>query len=505
VKLSSKTNIIVGPPGTGKTTVLMGIIDELLENGTKPERICFLSFTRKAANEAKSRAADRFELSGERLTYFRTIHSLCFQQLGLARKDIMGFADYCEIAKAIGISITNRVASEDGIVSAMSKGDRLLFTENLARVNGITTKEQWERLANEDFYLEELEQVENTLIKYKQVNDKQDFTDMVNMFLQVKPIPDIDVLIVDEAQDLALNQWEVVKLLSAHVKETFVAGDDDQAIFRWAGADVNSFIELEGDVWTLDQSYRIPRAVKPIAEDIISRVHKRREKDWHTRDEQGSVEFYNSIHEVDMSQGTWLVLARNTYLLKEFNEHCTDNGYVFDSTSGSIIRGESLQAIRNWERLRAGKKITAADASQIYEFMSVRERVKYGFKKRLDEADKNEPLSIYDLRRDYGLLTDKIWHFALDRLSDEERIYFLTALKNGEKLTKEPRIKISTIHSVKGGEADNVIICTDMASRTWQEYQTNEDDEARVWYVAVTRAKKNLFILSPRTSRAYPI
>lgn len=503
MKLSSPTNIIVGPPGTGKTTALMEIIDELLQNGTNPDRICFLSFTRKAATEARDRAAVKFGFGQDQLQYFRTVHSLCFNQLGLSRKDVMGFSDYCEIAKAIGISITNRVACEDGIVSAMSKGDRLLFTENLSRVNGVTCKEQWERLANEDFFLEELVQVEETLVKYKLINNKQDFTDMVDMFLQTKPVPKIDYLIVDEAQDLARNQWEVVKLLSAQVKETFIAGDDDQAIFRWAGADVDTFIELEGDQWVLDQSYRIPQAIKPLAEDIIKRVTKRRSKTWYTRDEQGSVEYCHTIHEVDMSKGTWLILARNSFLLKEFNEHCTEYGYVFDSTLGSLIRSESLQAIRNWELLRKGEKITVADAIQIYEFMSVRDRVKYGSKKQLDAEEHDKLVSIYDLRRNHGLLVDYIWHEALDRLSVEEKSYFLTALKNGEKLTKEPRIKISTIHSIKGGEADNVVVCTDMAHRTWQEYQENEDDEARVWYVAVTRARKNLYILSPRSNRAY--
>lgn len=505
MKLFSKTNIIVGPPGTGKTTALMGIMDELLQDGTAPDKICFLSFTRKAANEARMRAATRFGLDHDQLLHFRTVHSLCFQQLGLSRKDIMGFSDYCEIAKAIGISITNRVASEDGIVSAMSKGDRLLFTENLARVNGITCREQWECLGNEDFYLEELVQVEETLAKYKLVNDKQDFTDMVDMFLQTKPLPSIDYLIVDEAQDLAKNQWEVIKLLSACVKETFVAGDDDQAIFKWAGADVETFIDLDGEPWVLDQSYRIPEIVKPLADNIISRVSKRREKVWHSREEQGSIEYCNTIHEIDMSKGTWLVLARNSFLLKEFNEYCTENGYVFDSTLGSIIRSESLQAIRNWERLRKGEKISVADALQVYEFMSVRERVAYGSKKKLDAEEHDVQVSIYDLRRRFGLLVDTIWHHALDRLSVEERIYFLTALKNGEKLTKEPRIKISTIHSVKGGEAENVVVCTDMAHRTWQEYLVNEEDEARVWYVAVTRTKCNLFILSPRSQRAYPL
>ena len=206
-----------------------------------------------------------------------------------------------------------------------------------------------------------------------------------------------------------------------------------------------------------------------------------------------------------MSKGTWLILARNTFLLNEFNEYCMDCGYVFDSCIGSLIKGSSLQAIRSWEQLRKGKYVSVTEALQVYEYMSVRNRIKYGFKQKLQNQEHDKLVHIYDLRRDFGLMTDAIWHEAFDKLSDEEKQYFINALKNGEKLTKEPRIKVSTIHSTKGGEADNVVLCTDMAHRTYQEFLNNEDDEHRVWYVAVTRAKENLFILTPKTSRAYPI
>lgn len=505
MKLDSKTTIVVGPPGTGKTTVLMGVLDELLEQGVHANRICFLSFTRKAVTEAKARACTKFEFTDEDTIYFRTIHSLCFQQLGLSRKDIMGFSDYCEIASVLGISITNRAVSEEGFVSAMSKGDRLLFTENLARVRGLSIKEQWELLPDEEFFLEELVQLQETLDKYKTLNGKKDFTDMIDMFLNVKPLPDIDYLIVDEAQDLAANQWAVIKLLSSRVKETFVAGDDDQAIFRWAGADVDSFIELEGETWVLDQSYRIPAAVRDIADSIISGVSKRREKTWYSRDAHGSTGFINSVDELDMSKGTWLLLARNSFLLQQFNELCLDRGYVYESTTGSLARGEALRAVRFWEMLRKGTKITVEQALHVYGYMSTRERVSHGYKQKLEKVEHDRLVGIYDLRREYGLLVDDVWHIALDKISDQERLYFLDALKNGEKLTKEPRIKISTIHSIKGGEAENVVLCTDMAQRTYDEYMANEDDERRVWYVAVTRAKNNLFIMSPASSRAFPI
>ena len=39
--------------------------------------------------------------------------------------------------------------------------------------------------------------------------------------------------------------------------DSFIAGDDDQAIFRWAGADVDSFIAQKGLMMPLTQSHRI--------------------------------------------------------------------------------------------------------------------------------------------------------------------------------------------------------------------------------------------------------
>ena len=68
---------IFGPPGTGKTTALLNMVDDALQSGIAPMNIAFLAFTRKAANEAKERAAARFNLDPKKdLFYFRTLHSL---------------------------------------------------------------------------------------------------------------------------------------------------------------------------------------------------------------------------------------------------------------------------------------------------------------------------------------------------------------------------------------------------------------------------------------------
>ena len=65
--------IVLGPPGTGKTTTLLNLLEDYLKK-TDPNRIGYFAFTQKAANEARERAMERFNLSEDDLPYFRTLH-----------------------------------------------------------------------------------------------------------------------------------------------------------------------------------------------------------------------------------------------------------------------------------------------------------------------------------------------------------------------------------------------------------------------------------------------
>ena len=67
--------------------------------------------------------------------------------------------------------------------------------------------------------------------------------------------------------------------------------------------------------------------------------------------------------------------------------------------------------------------------------------------------------------------------------------------ENGEKLNSSPRIILSTIHGVKGGEQDNVVLLTDLSKNTQVNNEKNPDDENRLFYVGATRAKQHLPIV----------
>ena len=83
----------------------------------------------------------------------------------------------------------------------------------------------------------------------------------------------------------------------------------------------------------------------------------------------------------------------------------------------------------------------------------------------------------------------------------EECLYIREMLSYGEKLKENPRVKLSTIHSAKGGEADNVLLILDNTKTIRDALEKSvdkQDEEHRVWYVGVTRTKQNLYIMAAK-------
>ena len=75
--MQSKTKIILGPPGTGKTHNLLNLVEQELAKGTPPDRIAFVAFTKKAASEARDRAMKKLNLEEQHLPYFMSNAESC--------------------------------------------------------------------------------------------------------------------------------------------------------------------------------------------------------------------------------------------------------------------------------------------------------------------------------------------------------------------------------------------------------------------------------------------
>ena len=96
--------IVLGPPGTGKTTTLLNKVDDYLKE-TDPDKVGYFAFTQKAAYEARDRAIKKFNLTEDDLPYFRTLHSLAFRKLGLKKENVMQRRHYVDLGKKLGLKV----------------------------------------------------------------------------------------------------------------------------------------------------------------------------------------------------------------------------------------------------------------------------------------------------------------------------------------------------------------------------------------------------------------
>ena len=494
--LPSHTQVILGPPGTGKTSTLLGLMEDELEKGTEPERIGFFTFTKKAVKEGKERAMDKFNIGNKDLPFFRTLHSLAFRQLGLTRESVVSRSDIIDLNEKLNLRLTGRTTSDDGHVFGMTHDDRLAFIENLARMRNVSLEQQWHEVEDAVGWFE-LERFARGLRLFKEDRLLVDYTDMLEQFLKEGDVPVLDVMFVDEAQDLSPLQWAVVRKLAEKATRIYVAGDDDQAIYKWAGADVDYLIQNSKDALILKQSYRVPAAVHKVAKQCIGQVRSRIYKEWEPRKKEGLVRWEPTIELIDMEQGDWLVLARTNYLLEEIDEYCRNEGWFFEIKGRASISEAKVRAVIHWERLRRGRTVSLTDCANILKYVKVEKP------KKLDLLDSNLLLQYQDLKSHFPDLPDGIWYDVFNLLSPKEVSYIRAMLRRGEKITKQPRIRLSTIHAAKGGEATNVVLLTDITTRVYKNYQQNPDDENRVFYVGITRTKENLYLIEPKTTRCY--
>ena len=479
------------------------MVDKALSEGVAPHQIAFLAFTRKAANEAKERASDRFNLNPTTdLFYFRTLHSLAFRLLNIKVKDIMQKKHYDELSEHIGfkLNVKNTRAFEDTPVGISEHP--ILSLINLARLKKTSLSTEYNETHISHTW-HEVDYVARSYEKYKKINGLIDYTDMLYLFAldAEKIVPRFKLCFLDEAQDLSPLQWDIAHALDRRSEKMFCAGDDDQCLYRWAGADVDHFINLPGGSEVLEQSYRIPRSVHEVATRIVKRIHHRFPKNYRPREVEGKVERLPSLEEVNMSEGTWLIMAQANYMLSPLAEDLKSHGYLFERNGSRSISEKLSTAVNNWELLRKGGTIDEPTAKILYSYMS-------GNGVRVERGKKQitgETFTLKSLREDHGLLADSemIWNEALDKIPEQERAYVTALLRRGEKFNARPRIRLSTIHGTKGGEAQNVVLFTDL---TKAALDSGGDDLHRVFYVGVTRTQSNLFIIEPEDyTRAYAL
>jgi len=243
--------VIIGPPGTGKTTAGVDLARDWLKEKVGPAGVAYLAFTKAAATEAASRILDKElrEAYGDKLPYFRTIHSLAYRGLKkekddirvITQKDMKDFArwsgldgrytvtdweDLSEVYQKLvggGRTVWDHCMNAYTIsrISAQTPGELELAKTRMSRTSLRMTR----GLIEEDTYRAFVNKYE----AYKLANSMVDFTDMLAYALtEMPPLDEVRYVIVDEAQDCARILHSVVDRLFQNAEEKWWIGDVNQ-------------------------------------------------------------------------------------------------------------------------------------------------------------------------------------------------------------------------------------------------------------------------------------
>ena len=531
---------LIGGAGTGKTTELLRIMEAALESlGGDPLKLGFASFTRAARAEAVTRAAKAWGVDESLLAvrgWFRTVHSTAYRCLGVAAGALLTEkqADIEWLSNALGVKLGTQLDDDSGRQNYI--GDPTVAAAlncwSLCRSSLTPLDEVVKRARRVDDSVPDYAAIVRIAERFetaKRLDDRIDFTDMLSRFagVGVSPtegvfhrtpegdLPEVSAWLFDEQQDASpLLDAACKRLISAPtVKWCYVVGDPFQAIYGFAGSTAECFLAWDAvKKRTMPKSYRCPAPILELGEKCLRRMHTGYfDRKIAPADHAGSITelgtIEDAIHRVDPRED-WLLIARTNYQANRlFSEMALQGKPVrwTSSTDGPTSRSLGLQALYALEK---GEPVTGVQWSRALELLPQKNSEKQTVIARGTKTawKKPETVALWDLifpneLEEVGAtemlqaaIASGQWVALVDRGSEWRR----QADKWGAELAAEPRVRVGTIHSVKGAEADNVALLTTTSRRVEQsdEDAAQHDEECRIAYVAVTRTRRNLFVIN---------
>jgi superfamily I DNA/RNA helicase len=434
----------------------------------------------------------------------KTIHATCYKELKMDQSQLVMRSDLLEFGKMMGVHLTGSMPDLFSLEAVTewkppSKADRLLQINHLGRHRGLKLKETMKD-APQELDMKYAIWFTKAYRNWKTANGKRDYTDLLQDYLDMGDAPDLDVLFIDEGQDLSWLQWQVVRKLWSNCKRVYICGDPDQTIFRWAGASASLFdLEPADETRSLPHSYRLSRKIHELSQKIIHRVKVRYDHEFTCRDNEGE---YRPVGHLDLghvTQGKTLVLYRNFHRGTSLSLQLEDLAVPFIGANSALSLQEVQEALRGWSEGLAGNAIPLAEARS----MIAHANPKYldpQFKEKTDQSKGTIPIKELFIKNAFY----DPWYQVLPKIPRLPYVIRAQA-KHGFKALLDPKVKLLSVHQAKGREADTVVLDLEMARKTYEAYLKEPDDEHRVAYVAVTRAKDRLLTLLPTDSMSYDL
>lgn len=471
------TVIIFASAGAGKTTELMRELVDVLKI-YRPEEVAFATFTRRGVAIGCKRAMQAVKgLSEDDLPYFGTFHSLFFRALRLKQNQILDWKHIKRFNKMLGFNLTPSGAAA---FDNQTEDDKLLASYDAMR-SGASKGIYVERPMDDERYLRLVHAYET----FKKENGLVDYHDVLLLYRdQGQPIP-VKAAIIDEFQDTTVLQCECIQKAFGHCEFVRVAGDDYQTIFEFAGAQPSMLIDLakKYPVRKLETSHRLSRKVYHFAKILTSMIGDKVDKDFHPAADakEGSVHLVvdrtllvrtvaADAEKFMYRQHRWFLLFRTNYFMTEVSDLFDHLVVPYHTQRGFCLEFGLLQKVAQYVRF---SKAGYGDEVSRQRFLDANDLPDF-------EAPVYESALFKDPATAY-LYHDYIQKFGIERLMQMAKA--------------RPSILLSTVHRVKGDEADNVVVFLDATQIVKQNMLLDADGELRLLYVACTRAKNRLVLV----------
>ncbi len=524
--------LISAGAGSGKTRTLTQRLIYLIKNGVEPRRIVAITFTNKAAGEMKKRIYGEL---GEKILkdppFVGTFHSFCAKILRTEASRLGRTSSYVIFDDDDSEKIIKRVLKsvDDGTPKSPAK-----IEKEISRIkNNLRDEDELDAPVKEVFDAYEAELVRQNAFDFDDLIEK-----VVRLMKKDEAVLEkyqkmYSYVLVDEYQDINKAQYELVKLLAGSHRNINVVGDDQQSIYGFRWSNFTNFLNFERDwpdakIIKLGENYRSTGNIVMAAAGVIENNKLQRKKElWTTNDPGEPVKVVGAEDEDEEAEIiVETILERGkeeSAILYRTNaqSRAIEQALNFRSIPYNIFGG-----VRFYERKEIRDIVAALRYASNPKDELSKDRIEKTFKKKVREellgelprlAKELSPLELlgyvlktadyfaylasnYENSEERGENVAELIRFANSFKSLEELVERISLLQATDQIseTDSPRVKLMTIHLAKGLEFDDVYIAG--ASEGLLPHQRSlfhEDEleeERRLAYVAMTRAKKRLHI-----------
>jgi DNA helicase-2/ATP-dependent DNA helicase PcrA len=516
---------ILGAPGSGKTTALVGRIARAVEENLYGGDILICSLTRTAAHEIAERV--KLKVQGIEFPHVGTVHALALRALQTIGDSVRLVYDEDLIRdfnrttkRKLPLNLGNALYDSEGTNNAM----RLLAECDRRRAMEQPTTE-WPK---------EVLRFYSQWTTWKEVNGLSDFTDLIvraTATCQQHPAAP-RYIFVDEAQDLSRLEMRLIKQWSLTTEKTIVAGDDQQALYEWRGASVKDFIEFAPpeQQYVLPRSYRMSRAIYDRAKKFGDKISVKITKNFDPVGDGGTVvkssvlNFMNGLHR-DLDDGdisSVMLLASCGYMLNKFLHQLRADGVPYHNPYRSRSEGKTwnplktqyADAYRCFLMPSEGQQMWTW--SQAYRVVSMLRKAPESVITQLrcnahsrsimpaEAIDCDELSGFFEAAKAgdhnafFSALKESIKFGYGGTISSMSYIKRVLDKLGRDALYATPKLIVGTIHSVKGGEADTVYLLPYVSPEAYRNKNNRlgRDGLLRTFYVGASRAKHRLVMVT---------